>query len=235
MQSLTIPRQAWCDQAFDLWQQLELASELEPDLWDTVDLGKKWSVDFSAEKTQLVSFDWSNNDGSIDLKMDGSVLEEKSSWVMLWWPSLPNWVVVLILSLLLKLPPRKLELYLILWSFFLRRWLCISMNLPYTHVWNTVVMSGLVPLVATSFTCFSLEPLAHHWNVANLGLFYRYYFGRCSSELAQLVPLPFSQGLLVILINCMIFLSTYQDVTRMPMSTVSFLTQLDSGILCLWW
>ena len=40
----------------------------------------------------------------------------------------------------------------------------------------------------------SLEPLAHRRNVANLSLFYRYYFGRCSSELAQLVPLPFSQG-----------------------------------------
>ena len=40
----------------------------------------------------------------------------------------------------------------------------------------------------------SLEPLAHHRNVASLSLFYRYYFGRCSSELAQLVPLPYSRG-----------------------------------------
>ena len=40
----------------------------------------------------------------------------------------------------------------------------------------------------------SLEPLAHHRNVTSLNLFYRYYFGRCSSELAQLVPLPFSRG-----------------------------------------
>ena len=38
----------------------------------------------------------------------------------------------------------------------------------------------------------SLEPLDHCQNVASLSLFYRYYFGRCSSELAQLVPLPFS-------------------------------------------
>ena len=30
-----------CDQASDLWQQLELASELESDLRDTVDWGKK--------------------------------------------------------------------------------------------------------------------------------------------------------------------------------------------------
>ena len=40
----------------------------------------------------------------------------------------------------------------------------------------------------------SLEPLAHRWNVASLRLFYWYYFGRCSSEMAQLVPLPFSRG-----------------------------------------
>ena len=34
-----------CDWASDLWQQLELASELESDLRDTVDWGKKWFVD----------------------------------------------------------------------------------------------------------------------------------------------------------------------------------------------
>ena len=67
-----------CDQASDLWQQLELASELESDLRDTVDWGKKELV-----KTQLVSFEWSNNTGAIDVKMNGSVLEEKSSFKML--------------------------------------------------------------------------------------------------------------------------------------------------------
>ena len=40
----------------------------------------------------------------------------------------------------------------------------------------------------------SLEPLAHRRNVTNLGLLQRYYFGRCCSELAELVPLPFSRG-----------------------------------------
>ena len=40
----------------------------------------------------------------------------------------------------------------------------------------------------------SLEPLAHHRNVASLSLFYRYYFGRCSSELAELVSLRHSCG-----------------------------------------
>ena len=48
-----------------------------------MDWGKKWLVDFNAGETQLVSFDRSNNNGSIDVKMDGSVLEEKSSFKML--------------------------------------------------------------------------------------------------------------------------------------------------------
>ena len=38
----------------------------------------KCLVDFSAGKTQLVSFDQSNNTGAIDVKMDGSIREEKS-------------------------------------------------------------------------------------------------------------------------------------------------------------
>ena len=72
-----------CNQPSDLWQQLELASELESDLRDTVDWGRKWLADFNAGKTQLVSFDGSKNTGAIDVKMDGSVLEEKTSFKML--------------------------------------------------------------------------------------------------------------------------------------------------------
>ena len=40
----------------------------------------------------------------------------------------------------------------------------------------------------------SLETLAHCRNIASLSLFYRYYLGRCSSELPQQAPLPYSQG-----------------------------------------
>ena len=63
-----------CDQASNLWQQLQLASELESDLRDTV--GRKWRVDFNTGKTQLVSFGQFNNTGAIDVEMDGSVLEK---------------------------------------------------------------------------------------------------------------------------------------------------------------
>ena len=62
-----------CDQAFDLWQLLELPSKFESDLRGTVDWGRKWLPDFNARKIQLVLFDWSNNTVVIDEKMDGWV------------------------------------------------------------------------------------------------------------------------------------------------------------------
>ena len=68
-----------CNQASDHWQQLELDCELESDLRGTLDWGRKWHVNFNDGKTQLVS----SNTDAIDLKMDGSVLEEKSPFKML--------------------------------------------------------------------------------------------------------------------------------------------------------
>ena len=67
----------------------------------------------------------------------------------------------------------------------------------------------------------SLEPLVHHQNVTCLSFFYRYCFGGYSSELAQLVPLPFSQVRSTHYSDCTIFLSPFLDVTRMSISTVS--------------
>ena len=69
--------------------------------------GRKWLVDFNSGKTQLVSFDRSNNTNTIDVKMNGFFLEEKSSFKMLGltFSSKLDWAVTL--SLLLKLPARK--------------------------------------------------------------------------------------------------------------------------------
>ena len=129
--------------------------------------------------------------------------------VLLMWKwivelSLLNWIGALTLSLLyrwlLKLPPRKLG------SWFLD---CISINLPNGLAWNTVVISGLLHLIATwnckinfkmdiydgwFFTCCLTCWLS--WTLVSLlkWLFYRYYLGWYSSELAWLVPLLYSCG-----------------------------------------
>ena len=104
--------------------------------------------------------------------------------------SLLNWIRALTLSLLLKLSPRKLKPWFVQWSFFLLRLLYISINLPYIHPCMEYCSHVLVLQLLPSL---SPEPLAHRLNIASLSLSYRYYFGRCSSELAQLVSLPYSQ------------------------------------------
>ena len=85
------------------------------------------------------------------------------------------------------------------------RYLCKSTIQPCTeyccHVWARApscylellnkVQKKICRTVGPSLAA-SLEPLAHHQHVASLSLFFRYYFGKCSSELAQLVPLPYS-------------------------------------------
>ena len=187
-----------------------MAAELESDLRDTVDWGRKWLVDFNVGKTQLVSFDRSKNTGAIDVKMDGSVLEDKTSFKMLGltFSSKLDWgsyivsiaktaskkIGALIRSMKFLSPEVALYLYKS----------TIRPCMEYCcHVWAGApscylelldkLQKWICRTVGPSLAA-SLEPLAHRRNVASLSLFYRYYFGRCSSELAQLVPLPYSRG-----------------------------------------
>ena len=130
------------------------------------------------------------------------LLRTNSLLRILGYLSLLNWIGVLTLSLLIKIASMKFE-DLIRSIKFLH---CI----PYDLTWNTAVMSGQLPLsryleildklqkqicrTVSPLLAALLEPLAHGRNLASLSLLYRYFFGRCSSELAQLVPLPYSQG-----------------------------------------
>ena len=173
-------------------------------------MGRKWLVNFNAGKTQLASFDQSNNTGAIDVKMNGSVLEEKSSFKMLrltfswnldWGSSIisiaktaSKKIGVLIRSM--KFLSHEVALHLYKST--------IRSCMEYCcHVWAGApncylelldklqkrICRAVVPSLAAS-----LEPLAHRQNVASVTLFYRYYFGRCSSELTQLLPLLYSSG-----------------------------------------
>ena len=175
-----------------------------------MDWGRKWLVDFNAGKTQLVSFDRSNNTGAIDVLMDGSVLEEKSSFKMLgltfsskldWGPCIVSVaktaskkIGALIRYMKFLSPEVALYLYKsTIWrrmKYYCHVWAgapsCYLKLLDKLQKW---ICRTVGPSLAASF-----EPLAHRRNVASLSLFYRYYFGRCSSELAQLVPLPYSRG-----------------------------------------
>ena len=187
-----------------------MASEVEPDLRDTVDWGRKWLFDFNAGKTQLVSFDWSKNTGTIDVKMDGSVLEEKTSFKMLGltFSSKLDWGSYIVS--IAKTVSKKIGALIRSMKFFspeVALYLYRSIIQPCMeyccHVWAGAPSCYLESLdrlqkricrtIGPSLAA-SLEPLTHRQNVASLSLFNRYYFGRCSSELAQMVPLPYSRG-----------------------------------------
>ena len=114
------------------------------------------------------------------------------------------------------------------------------------HAWNTVATSGLVPLGATwncqtSYKNEYAELLVLHLLLL-LKLWLIVEIRSVSSIGITLVDglqdwlnwfyFLFLEGGLLVLIDCMIFLSPFL-VTRMSMSTVSFLAQLYSGILCL--
>ena len=182
--------------------------------------------------------------------MDGSVLKEKSSFKMLGltfsskldWGSYITYIAKTASKKIGALIHSMKFLSLGVALYLYKSTICPCM-VYCCHVWIGapscyLELSGKLqkqiyrttgPSLAASF-----EPLTDRRNVASLSLFYRYYFGRCSSELAQLVPIPFSRGKSTLYSDrCIIFLSPFLDVTRMSMSTVSFLAQLDSGILCL--
>ena len=110
---------------------------------------RKWLVDCNAGKAQLVLVDRSNNTGSIDVKMDGSFLKEKSYFKMLGltFSSKLDWGSYMIS--IAKTASKKIGALLRSMKFVFPEVVFISINLLYRHVRNTVVMSWLVLLVTT--------------------------------------------------------------------------------------
>ena len=170
---------------------------------------KKLLVDFNAGKTQLVLYDQSNINDSIDVKIDGSVLEEKPSFKILGltFSSKLDWGSYIISiaknaskeigALICSMKFLSPEVALYLYKSTIRP--CMEYC---CHVWAGApscylellekLQKRICRTVGPSLAAF-LEPLAHRRNVTSLSFFYRYYFGRCFSELAQLVLLTFSQ------------------------------------------
>ena len=182
--------------------------------------------------------------------MGGSILEEKSSFKMLGLPfsSKLDWgsyiisiaktaskkIGALIRSMKFLSPEVALYLYKSTIRPCMEYCCHVWAGAPSCYLDLLDKLQKLVCRIVGPSLAASLEPLAHRRNVAILSLFYRYHFGRCSSELLNWFHFLFLEGgLLVILIDCMIFLSKFLDVTRMSVSTVSFLAQLNSGIRCL--
>ena len=125
------------------------------------------------------------------------------------WLSLLIWIGALTLSLLLKLPARKLEPLLVLWSSFswgsvyLHKSTIQSWMEYFCHIWAGALscclhmidklQKKICTTVAPSLTG-NIDSFVYSWNKTRLSLFYKFYFGRCSYDLAELVLLPHSNG-----------------------------------------
>ena len=78
-----------------------------------------------------------------------------------------------------------------------------------------------------------LDPLAYRWNLVSLNLFYRYYFGRCLSDLAELVPFLYSCGRSAPYSNRLHEFSDTIPRCYIYGYVNSFFLWLDYGIICL--
>ena len=136
-----------CDQASDLRQQLELASELEPDWWHTVNWGRKWFVDLNVGKLT-----WFCLTGLIMLKLlmwKWMGLFFRKNQLLRCWDCLflLNWIGALTLSLLLH--SKKTGVLIHSMKFLSPEVALYLYKSTIRPCWNTVAMSGLVLLAAT--------------------------------------------------------------------------------------
>ena len=97
-----------------------------------MDRSRKWLVGFNAGKTQLVLFDQSDNTASIDVKMDGSVLEGKLSFKIQWW-TFSSKLDYSINIAIAKTNVKKIGAFIHSVKFFRLRLVCISVNPPCNH------------------------------------------------------------------------------------------------------
>ena len=160
--------------------------------------------------SMLGKLNWFRLASLINVKMDGSVLEENSSFRMLGLTFSSKLDLGSYIISVAKTFSKKIGALIRSMKFLFPEvalYLCKSTIHPCMeyccHVWAGApscylelldkLQKQICRTIGPSLAA-SLEPLAHCRKVASLSLFYSYYFGRCSSELAQLVPLPFSWG-----------------------------------------
>ena len=174
----------------------------------------------------------------------------RKNHLLRWWGRLSplNWIEAFTLFLLLELPPKNsshsMKFLFPEFALYLYKSTIRPCKEYCCHLWTGAPSCHLAlldnlqkwicrtvgPSLAASF-----EPLAHRQNVASLSLFIDVTFVDVHlNRFNWFHFFSFVGGLLVLLFSlfCIIFLSLPQDVTRMSMSTVSFFTHLDSGILC---
>ena len=187
-----------------MWQQLEVAAEIVSDLQDT-GLGPEVAYLFQCWKTSTCFIWMVYNSGAVNVKIDWYVFVEKCTFEMLGFSfsSKLDWGSYIIsiaetaskkigaLVFSINFLSSEVPLYVYIFAIQPCMEYCWYTGLYLEMLSNQQkwICRAVGPSLATS-----LQPMVHHQNLVSLRLAYRYYFGRCSSEIAQLVPFPYSWG-----------------------------------------
>ena len=188
-------------------QRRHLCDILNNDLQTVTDWGSKWLVSFNSSKTQGILHSRLKGDGDhYNIQMSQSTIQDCNTISLLgltvtddmsWKPyiqSISKQAAQRIGSLYRAkryLPPQTI-LYLYKATIRpLMEYCChLWAGAPKTHLSLLERVEKRLKNLIGEELATELQPLSVRRDVASLSLFYRYYFGRCSSALEECVPKP---------------------------------------------
>ena len=186
------------------WAKFEMAADLEYDLRTITEWGDSWLVSFNATKTKLLSINKFRQPYLPSIAMNRLDIPESPMFRMLGMSFASNFSWNGYIESIAKTAAMKVgSLYrvknilspssiLYLYKSAIRP--CIEYC---CHLWAGAsagpihlldrIQNRIVNIIGPELS-LNLCSLSHRRNVASLSLFYRYFHGRCSGELRELVP-----------------------------------------------
>ena len=184
----------------------KMAADLECDLRTVTEWGDRWLVSFNASKTKLLSINKFRDPILPPIAMNGHEVPESSNVRLLGLSLTNNFSWNGYIESIAKLTAMKVgSLYRV------RNFLSpasilyiykstIRPCMEYCcHLWAGAsaeclhlldrIQNRIINIIGPELAS-DLQSLSHRRNVASLSLFYRYFHGRCSNELHELVPPP---------------------------------------------
>ena len=184
--------------------QAEIARSLQLDLDSTTQWGSRWLVTFNATKTKLLSISKRRSVDHPQICMSGNPLPESSSVKLLGLTLTSDLSWGQYIQSIAKIAARKVGSLYRARSYLSQAAILhiykslVRPCMEYCcHLWAGAPSTSLnlldriqrrvVNIVGPDLSA-KLDNLSHRRDVASLSLFYKYFNGRCSSELSSLVP-----------------------------------------------
>ena len=182
-----------------------ISTTINSDLERISDWGSNNLVRFNSAKTHLLPISLSNDPSDFDVIFEGNIVNPLHSINILGVEISSNLSWRSHIVQIAKSASKKLGVLFRCKNFFTSAQLLqlytglIRPRLEYcSHIWGASSSTSLLDRVESKAFCLidypdltlNLDSLALRRKVASLSLFYRYYHGRCSSELAACVPPP---------------------------------------------